>query len=107
MVRFDPTSLLLAPSTVHRLAVTSLPDTDRSDPPSRPLSFTLRKSGALTPGMSVASCRKLRPLSGSSRTCWPVTTPETSPPSNFTGVDEAATVITSLMSPVSSVKSMR
>src|SRR5881227_1780892 len=68
-------------------AVTSLPLTDRSDPPSRPLSLTFRKSGALTPGMSVASCMKLRPFSGSSRICCPLMTPDTSPPTVFTGVD--------------------
>src|SRR5919197_5286769 len=85
IVRFEPTSLLFAPSTVHMFAVTSLPLTERSDPPSRPLSFTLSRSGALTPGISVASWRKLRPFSGSSRTISPVTTPDTSPPIVFTG----------------------
>ena len=102
MVRFEPTSLLFAPSTVHMFAVTSPPLTDMSDPLSRPLSLTLSASGALTPGISVASCRKLRPLSGSSRTCSPVTTPDTSPPSTLTGVDDASTVTVSVMAPVSS-----
>ena len=31
----------------------------------------------MTPGWSVASCVKLRPLSGSSAICWVVTTPPT------------------------------
>ena len=106
MVRFDPTSLLFAPSTVHMFAVTSLPLTDRSDPPSSPLSLTFRKSGALTPGINVASWRKLRPLSGSSRTCSPVITPETSPPSTLTGVEDASTLTVSLTPPAASSKSI-
>ena len=106
IVRFDPTSLLFAPSTVHMFAVTPPPLTDRSEPPSSPLSLTLRKSGALTPGISVASCRKLRPLSGSSRTCWPVITPDTSPPTVFTGVDSALTLTVSDNAPADSSKSI-
>ena len=60
--------------------MTELPLTETSEPPARPLSLVFRPSGALTPGMSRVSCMKLRPFSGSSRACSPVTRPETSPP---------------------------
>ena len=60
-------------SPVHTFDVVALPETEMSDPPSRPLSFTFRKSGAETPGIRSASCRKLRPFNGSSRTCSPLT----------------------------------
>src|SRR5207249_3772024 len=46
-----------------------------SMPDMSPRSFVLNVSPWLTPGISVPSCRKLRPLSGSSRTCSPVTRP--------------------------------
>ena len=72
----------------------------------RPRSFVLNVSPWLTPGISVPSCRKLRPFSGSSRTISPVTTPETSPPMVFTGREEASTVMTSLSCPVPSSKSI-
>ena len=85
--------------------VTALPLTERSEPPSSPLSFTFRKSGALTPGINVASWRKLRPLSGSSRTCCPVIVLETSPPTVLTGVASACTLTVSLRSPGTSSKS--
>ena len=96
----DPTSLLFAPSTVHMFAVTAAPLTERSEPPSRPLSFTLRTSGALTPGMRVASWRKLRPFRGSSRTCSPVMRPATSPPVVDTDTAGVSTFTVSVTLPV-------
>src|SRR5215472_10918261 len=74
MVRLEPTSLLLAPSTRNRLLVVALPFTEKSTPASRPLLLALKLSAAETPGCSCVSCTKLRPFSGSSRTCSPVTT---------------------------------
>ena len=46
----EPTSLLLAPSTVHRFEVTAPPLTERSEPPSRPLSLTLSDVGRADAG---------------------------------------------------------
>ena len=46
MVRFEPTSLLLAPSTIHRFDVVEPPLTETSEPPARPLSAVFRPSVA-------------------------------------------------------------
>jgi len=67
--------------------------------------LVLKPSPWLTPGMSVPSCRKLRPFSGSSRTCSPVTRPATSPPMVFTATAGTSTVMLSDMAPVSSFTS--
>ena len=105
MVRFEPTSLLLAPSTIHMLLLRPLPLTASEMPDIRPRSFVLKSLPALTPGISVVSCRKLRPFSGSSRTCSPVTSPDTSPPTVCTASGAASTVTVSDIAPVSSVTS--
>ena len=68
-----------------------------------PRSFVLKSSAWLTPGMRVVSCRKLRPLSGSSRTCSPVTRPATSPPTVWTATAGTSTVMFSETAPVSSL----
>jgi hypothetical protein len=48
----------------------------------------------------------LRPFSGSSRTCSPLITPETSPPTVLTGVDSAFTSTLSDKAPAASSKSI-
>ena len=84
--------MLLAPSTDHMLAVTEPPLTEMSEPVRSPLFLVLKLSRVATPGMSWVSCRKLRPLSGSSRTCSPVIRPATSPPIVSTMIEEEVTV---------------
>ncbi len=106
IVRLEPTSLLFAPSTVHMFDVTALPLTERSEPPSRPLSLMLTVSVDVTPGISSASCRKFLPLSGSSLTCAPVMIDETSPPIVFTETAGTSTLTDSVMAPVSSLMSI-
>ena len=103
MVRFDPTSLLFAPSTIHMLLLRPLPLTASEIPDIRPRSFVLKSSPALTPGISVVNCRKFRPFSGSSRTCSPVTSPATSPPTVWTAMAGDVTVTVSETAPVSRV----
>ncbi len=101
MVPFEPTSLLLAPSTVHMLCPCPLPLTASEMWDIRPRSLVLKLSPWLTPGIRVPSCKKLRPFSGSSRTCSPVTRPATSPPIVFTATAGTSTVTFSVRLPVS------
>ncbi len=84
------------------LAVTEPPLTEMSEPVSRPLFLVLKLSSVVTPGMSWVSCRKLRPLSGSSRTCSPVIRPATSPLVVSTTIGEEVTVSWSVTWPSSS-----
>src|SRR5438128_1754645 len=60
MVRLDPTSLLLAPSTVHMLPPRPLPLTASSIPDIRPRSVVLHVSPWLTPATRVPRGRKFR-----------------------------------------------
>ncbi len=87
------------------LPVARLPATDMSEPASRPLFLVSKLSSVTTPGMSWVSCRKLRPLSGSSRTCSPVIRPATSPPMVSTTTAEDVTVTASVTAPTSSCAS--
>ena len=102
MVPFEPTSLLLAPSTVHRLWPCPLPLTASWMCDISPRFLVSKASPWLTPGIRVVSCRKFRPLRGSSRTCSPVTRPATSPPMVFTATAGTSTVTLSVRVPVSS-----
>ncbi len=73
-----------------------------STPVISPLFLVLNPSGVETPGISWVSCTKLRPFSGSSRTCSPVTSVATSPPTVSTVTESAETVTWSSTAPTSS-----
>jgi len=73
---FDGTAQRFPPA---ELTASEMPDI-------RPRSLVLKSLPALTPGISVVNWRKFRPLSGSSRTCSPVTSPATSPPTVWTAI---------------------
>ncbi len=68
MVRCDPVSLLLAPSTSHWFPFDGPPLMDTSEAPFSPLLVMLKASAGDTPGTNVNSCMKLRPFSGNSAT---------------------------------------
>ena len=102
MEPFEPWSMLSAPSTSHMLEDVAPPLTEMPTPPRSPLFTVLRPSEAVTPGWSSVSCRKLRPLSGSSRTWSPLVRPATSAPTDFTERAAASTLTSSASSPVES-----
>ena len=105
MVRLEPWSTLSAPSTSQRLEVVEPPLTEMSEPPASPLLTMFMPSWAVTPGWSRVSCMKLRPFSGSSRTCSPLTTPAISAPTVLTARALASTLTVSATSPVESCMS--
>src|SRR2546422_11383222 len=90
MVRGEPISLFPAPSTVHWLLTEGAPLKEISTPADRPLFLLSKLSPTAAPGTSVVNCTKFRPFRGSSRTCWPLTTFETSPDCVCSAISEGA-----------------
>src|SRR6266851_4674126 len=96
MVRWEPTSLLLAPSTSHWLALDGAPLKEISTPDRSPLFLGSKPSATAAPGIMVVKATKLRPFKGNSRTCSPLTTLPTVPVwvSTWTAVASTSTVST-------------
>src|SRR5229473_8483672 len=94
MVRWEPTSLLLAPSTSHWLALDGAPLNEISTPDRSPLFLGSKPSATAAPGIMVVKATKLRPFKGSSRTCSPFTTAPTVPVwvSTWTAVASTSTI---------------
>src|SRR5216684_454126 len=99
MVRCEPMSLLLAPSTRHWLALAGAPLKEISTPARSPLFLGSKFSATATPGIIVVNCTKLRPFKGNSRTCSPVTRLPTTPVCVSTCTAEACTSTVSTMPP--------
>src|SRR5947209_10657794 len=73
IVRFEPTSLLFAPSIRNRLFVVGLPLTEKSTPPRSPLLLVLNWLVRETPGCNCVSSTKFPPFRGSWVACSAVT----------------------------------
>src|SRR5713226_2820610 len=94
MVCWEPTSLLLAPSTSHWLPLAGAPLKEISTDDRSPLFLGSKPSETAAPGIRVVNCTKLRPFKGSSRTCSPFTMLPTVPVwvSTWTAVASTTTV---------------